>query len=71
MTAQKALVDSLGITKLYAIMGLSIGGIQSFESAWYFLFHGSRNPDRRAGRKRRLHDREPRSVEHRRQADPK
>ncbi len=33
---QKALVDSLGITKLRAVMGLSMGGLQSFEWAAAF-----------------------------------
>ena len=36
VTAQKALVDSLGIQKLHAVMGLSMGGIQSFEWAAVF-----------------------------------
>jgi homoserine O-acetyltransferase/O-succinyltransferase len=39
VTAQKALVDSLGIKKLYAVMGLSMGGIQSFE--WAAIFPDS------------------------------
>ena len=39
VTAQKALVDSLGIKKLYAVMGLSMGGIQSFE--WAVVFPDS------------------------------
>jgi homoserine O-acetyltransferase/O-succinyltransferase len=33
VTAQKALVDSLGVQKLRAVMGLSMGAIQSFEWA--------------------------------------
>lgn len=36
VTAQKALVDSLGVQKLHAVMGLSMGGIQSFEWATVF-----------------------------------
>lgn len=36
VNAQKALVDSLGIQKLHAVMGLSMGGIQSFEWAAVF-----------------------------------
>lgn len=36
VNAQKALADSLGIQKLYAVMGLSMGGIQSFEWATVF-----------------------------------
>jgi homoserine O-acetyltransferase/O-succinyltransferase len=36
VNAQKALVDSLGIQKLHAVMGLSMGGIQSFEWATVF-----------------------------------
>jgi homoserine O-acetyltransferase len=36
VNAQKALVDSFGIKKLYAVMGLSMGGIQSFEWATVF-----------------------------------
>jgi homoserine O-acetyltransferase len=36
VNAQKALVDSLGIKKLHAVMGLSMGGIQSFEWAAVF-----------------------------------
>jgi homoserine O-acetyltransferase len=36
VTAQKALVDSLGVRKLHAVMGLSMGGIQSFEWATVF-----------------------------------
>jgi homoserine O-acetyltransferase/O-succinyltransferase len=34
--AQKALVDSLGIHKLHAVMGQSMGGMQSFEWATVF-----------------------------------
>jgi homoserine O-acetyltransferase len=41
VTAQKALSDSLGIKKLYAVMGLSMGGIQSFE--WAAAFPDSTN----------------------------
>jgi len=36
VNAQKALADSLGIQKLYAVIGLSMGGIQSFEWATVF-----------------------------------
>ncbi len=36
VNAQKALVNSLGIQKLHAVMGLSMGGIQSFEWAAVF-----------------------------------
>jgi homoserine O-acetyltransferase/O-succinyltransferase len=36
VTAQKALVDSLGIKKLHAVMGLSMGGLQTFEWAATF-----------------------------------
>jgi homoserine O-acetyltransferase len=36
VNAQKALVDSLGIQKLHAVMGLSMGGVQSFEWAAVF-----------------------------------
>jgi homoserine O-acetyltransferase/O-succinyltransferase len=36
VNAQKALADSLGIQKLHAVMGLSMGGIQSFEWATVF-----------------------------------
>ena len=36
VNAQKALVDLLGIQKLHAVMGLSMGGIQSFEWAAVF-----------------------------------
>ena len=36
VNAQKALVDSLGIQKLHAVMGLSMGGFQSFEWAAVF-----------------------------------
>ena len=36
VNAQKALVDSLGIQKLRAVMGLSMGGAQSFEWATVF-----------------------------------
>jgi homoserine O-acetyltransferase len=36
VNAQKALVDSLGIEKLHAVMGLSMGGAQSFEWATVF-----------------------------------
>jgi homoserine O-acetyltransferase len=36
VNAQKALVDSLGVTKPHAVMGLSMGGIQSFEWAAVF-----------------------------------
>lgn len=36
VTAQKALVDSFGIDKLHAVMGLSMGGLQSFEWAAVF-----------------------------------
>jgi len=36
VNAQKALVDSLGIQRLHAVMGLSMGGIQSFEWAAVF-----------------------------------
>ena len=36
VTAQKALVDSFGIKKLHAVMGLSMGGVQSFEWAAVF-----------------------------------
>ncbi len=36
VNAQKALVDSLGIQKLHAVMGLSMGGAQSFEWATVF-----------------------------------
>lgn len=39
VTAQKALVDSLGIEQLHAVMGLSMGGIQSFE--WAAIFPDS------------------------------
>ena len=39
VNAQKALVDALGIKKLYAVMGLSMGGIQSFE--WAAVFPNS------------------------------
>ena len=36
VNAQKALVDSFGIKQLHAVMGLSMGGIQSFEWAAVF-----------------------------------
>jgi homoserine O-acetyltransferase len=36
VNAQKALVDSLGIQKLHAVIGLSMGGMQSFEWAAVF-----------------------------------
>jgi homoserine O-acetyltransferase/O-succinyltransferase len=36
VNAQKALVDSFGIKRLHAVMGLSMGGIQSFEWAAVF-----------------------------------
>lgn len=36
VNAQKALVESLGIQKLHAVMGLSMGGVQSFEWAAVF-----------------------------------
>jgi homoserine O-acetyltransferase len=36
VNAQKALTDSLGIQKLYAVTGLSMGGFQSFEWATAF-----------------------------------
>jgi homoserine O-acetyltransferase/O-succinyltransferase len=36
VNAQKALIDSLGIHKLHAVTGLSMGGIQSFEWAAVF-----------------------------------
>jgi homoserine O-acetyltransferase len=36
VNAQKALVDSFGIKKLHAVMGLSMGGVQSFEWAAVF-----------------------------------
>ena len=39
VNAQKALVDSFGINKLYAVMGLSMGGVQSFE--WAAVFPNS------------------------------
>jgi homoserine O-acetyltransferase/O-succinyltransferase len=41
VNAQKALVDSLGIQKLHAVMGLSMGGVQSFE--WATVFPDSTN----------------------------
>jgi len=41
VNAQKALVDSLGIKKLHAVMGLSMGGFQSFE--WAAVFPDSTN----------------------------
>lgn len=39
VNAQKALVDSFGIKKLHAVMGLSMGGMQSFE--WAAVFPSS------------------------------
>jgi len=39
VNAQKALVDTLGIEKLHAVMGLSMGGAQSFE--WAIVFPDS------------------------------
>jgi len=39
VNAQKALVDALGIEKLHAVMGLSMGGAQSFE--WAIVFPDS------------------------------
>jgi homoserine O-acetyltransferase len=41
VNAQKALVDSFGIKQLHAVMGLSMGGIQSFE--WAAVFPDSTN----------------------------
>lgn len=55
VNAQKALINSLGIKKLHAVTGLSMGGFQSFE--WATVFPNStdpRDPCRSISRGRRL-----------------